>query len=69
MLTYFQMLLDLFLVRSGDTYKQRGATLIEYALIIAAIAVVVLFGALTITDDLTTFFTNTGTCLSNPAGC
>lgn len=63
MLNYLRVVVDSFALRSGIARGQQGATLIEYALIIAAIAVVVLFGALSITGQLTGFFGYVGTQL------
>lgn len=68
MLTYLRMLVGLFEVRVGNARRQGGATLIEYALIISAIAVVVLIGGLTVTDNLDTFFGNLGGTLDAGGG-
>ncbi|MEQ8798517.1 MAG: Flp family type IVb pilin [Salinisphaeraceae bacterium] len=68
MLTYLRMLIGLFEVRVGDARRQGGATLIEYALIISAIAVVVLLGSLAVTGNLTTFFDNLGGTLDATGG-
>lgn len=56
MLTYLRLMMELFEVRVGNDRRQGGATLIEYALIIAAIAVAVLVGGLLLTGELRTFF-------------
>lgn len=61
MMYFMSKVMEIFsLDASNSALRQRGATLIEYALIIAAIAVVVLFGALAITGDLTSFFSAVG---------
>lgn len=68
MLTYLRMLTGLFEVRVGNARRQGGATLIEYALIISAIAIVVLLGSLAVTTDLTAFFDGVGTELDATGG-
>lgn len=45
MATYIRYLVGLFMVRTGLASRQRGATLIEYVLIVAVIAVAVFLGA------------------------
>lgn len=60
MLTYLRMLIGLFAVRVGNARRQGGATLIEYALIVAALAIAVLVAGLALSGDLTTFFNGVG---------
>ncbi|WP_353251953.1 Flp family type IVb pilin [Salinisphaera sp. PC39] len=54
------LMLIMMRANGGFHNRQRGATLIEYALIIAAIALVVLVGSMAITGDLTSFFDTVG---------
>lgn len=63
MMNYLSMLVDFFAMRCGISHGQRGATLIEYALIVAVIAVVVLVGGMTLSGKLTGFFDYVGTTL------
>ena len=46
-----------------------GATAIEYALIAALMAVAIIAAIGTLGDNLTTAFTNIGTCLTSPESC
>lgn len=68
MLTYFCMLMGRITPRASMASNQRGATLIEYALIIAVIAVVVLVTSLTVDDELSSLFSTVSSCLSG-SGC
>jgi len=65
---YLVQFCRLILVRRPSFVRQRGATLIEYALIISAIALVVLLGSLSITGDLTSFFDTAGSQLDGTGG-
>ena len=60
MLTYLRMLIGIFEVRTGSARLQGGATLIEYALIISAIAVAILGTALLLTGNIQDFFNALG---------
>lgn len=60
MLSYVRDMIGLFAIQTGAVNRQRGATLIEYALIIAAIGVVVLVGSMALTGNLTGFFDDVG---------
>ena len=60
MLTYLHLLVEFFVYRTGFQNRQAGATLIEYALIISAIAVAVLGASLALTGNLTAFFNALG---------
>lgn len=59
MAMYMRAMLDIWLSKYGKSFghNQSGATLVEYALIIAAVAVVVLLGGAVFTDGLENFFT------------
>ncbi len=48
---------------------EEGVTAIEYGLIAALIAVVLIVGATAAGTALNTLFNNIGTCISNPPGC
>lgn len=48
---------------------EEGVTAIEYGLIAALIAVVLIAGATTAGGALNTLFANLGTCISTPAAC
>lgn len=48
---------------------EEGVTAIEYGLIAALIAVVLIAGATLVGEGLDTLFTNIATCLSTPANC
>lgn len=68
MLTDFEMLLDWFLVRVTGAPAQRGATMVEYALIVAliSIAAIVVIGA--IGGELTSVFTSVKNELTGATG-
>lgn len=71
MLTYIWNFIDLFVLRAGGASRQRGATLVEYALIIAIISLAVLVAGYTIGDDIAGLFTKVQTELAAdtaPAG-
>ena len=48
---------------------EEGVTAIEYGLIAALIAVVIIVGAKAVGTNLNNLFSKIGTCLSNPAAC
>ncbi len=48
---------------------EEGATAIEYSLIAALIAVVIIVGASTLGTNINCLFTNIATCLSDPSKC
>lgn len=47
--------------------EEDGVTAIEYGLIAALIAVVIIVGAAAVGVNLNTLFTNIGNCLANPS--
>jgi pilus assembly protein Flp/PilA len=48
---------------------EEGVTAIEYGLLAALIAVMIIAGASAVGDALNTEFTNIGACLAAPAAC
>jgi pilus assembly protein Flp/PilA len=46
--------------------RDRGATAVEYALIVAVIAMVVVVAAFALGGKISTLFTDAGTCVENP---
>lgn len=48
---------------------EQGATAIEYGLLVALIAIVLITGATLVGTNLNTLFTNIATCISTPANC
>lgn len=48
---------------------EEGVTAIEYGLLAALIAVVIIAGAQLVGNSLNTLFTNIGNCLADPAAC
>lgn len=67
MISYISMLVDLFALRCGINRGQRGATLVEYALIVAVIALVLIAAGVTIGDDIKNIFTEAQTGLQDAA--
>ena len=57
----------LFLVVKQFLYEEEGVTAIEYGLIAALIAVVLITGASLLGTNLNTLFDNIGKCLAAPA--
>ena len=50
-------------------HDEEGATAIEYSLIAALIAVVIIVGASALGTNINCLFQNIATCLANPAAC
>lgn len=65
MYAYVRNFLTLLVARSAVTNRQAGATLIEYALIVAVIAVAVLVAGITISGDITNIFGKASSALNN----
>ncbi len=62
-MTQFTTLLKNFIA------DEQGATAIEYGLLVALIAVVIITSVALIGTDLKTVFTKISTCLATPASC
>lgn len=50
-------------------HEQEGATAVEYGLMVALIAVLIIGAVLTLTRGLDTTFRDTADCLTDAAGC
>lgn len=57
----------LYLATSRFLRDEEGVTAIEYGLIAALIAVMIIIGAGLVGTELNTLFTNIGNCLADPA--
>ena len=57
-----------FLDDRFDNRKDRGATAVEYGLMVGLIAVVIIFAVFTVGENLTEIFTGVGDELANPTG-
>jgi pilus assembly protein Flp/PilA len=53
-------------VRAYLATRDRGATAVEYALIIAVVAMVVVVAAVTLGDQISDLFTDAGNCVEDP---
>jgi pilus assembly protein Flp/PilA len=49
--------------------RDEGVTAVEYGLILALIAGVIIAGLLVLGPALSTLFTNSGNCVKTPTGC
>lgn len=67
MLIYLRMLVDSFALRSGIARGQRGATLIEYALIVAVIALAIIVAWVALFQGAFTGLGNDISAALNPA--
>lgn len=70
MFTYFRMLCEILNLPRTKASTQGGATLVEYALIVAVIALVLIGAGLTVGDDIRDIFIGAQTELqnANPSG-
>jgi len=55
-------------VRALLATHDRGATAVEYALIVAVIAMVVVVAAIALGDSISALFTDAKTCVDAPSG-
>ena len=67
MLTYAVYVTGLVLARLRR--DERGVTAVEYGLILALIAGVIIAGLLILGPALSNLFTTSGNCVSAPSGC
>lgn len=67
MFTYCRLFLELIVLRSGIVRNQHGATMVEYALIVAIISLAVIVLGTTFSDNLEAIFSEAGTAVSNNA--
>lgn len=56
MFSYIRMLIDLITIRAGVVPQQRGATMVEYALIVAIISLAVIVLGATFQENLESIF-------------
>lgn len=66
MFNYLRLMLDAWLTTRGNAFGQRGATMIEYALIVALIAVAVIVAVASVQGGITNIFGSAANALSSP---
>ena len=52
----------------GASWRERGVTSVEYALMVAIIALLMVAGFFLLFENVQTAFNDTGDCVANPGG-
>ena len=68
MLSYLSVTLGRLRARLGGQLREDGVTAVEYALMVAIIALLMVAGFFLLFENVSTAFTDTGSCVSNVSG-